>query len=143
MPRTAALLAAGLVAVAAAVPAGAPAQDLPADVDQSRLRPATGAGAVGSTAPGGSPSIASPVVRVRAGAVRIKLVCPVGGPACSGTLALHDLSTTGLAGRTRVAMDPGTYRNVGVRIARKRGRTSFVALATLAGTPIGGILVRK
>ena len=143
MPRTAALLAAGFVAVAAAVPAGASAQDLPADVDQSRLRPATGAGAVGSTAPGATPAIASPLVRGRSGAVRITLACPVGGPACSGSLALYDLSTTGLAGRTRVALAAGETRAVTVRLRRAHRRHGFTALATLAGTPIGGLLVTR
>ena len=132
-------LAAGLAAVAV-LPAGAAAQELPADVDPSRLRAAPVAAAVGSAAPSATPAIASPVVRVRAGAVRIALACPPGGPACTGTLTLHDLVAARRAGAAPIAIAAGDRRRITVRV--RRGTRRFAALVLLGATPIGGLLAR-
>jgi hypothetical protein len=144
MPRTATLVAGLAVAATAAVPASSLAQDLPADVDPSRLRATPeAAGAVGSAVPSAAPVIASTVARARGGTVRIALACPAGGPRCDGTLALHDLLVTGEAGRGRVSLAAGERRRVAVRLRRGQRRRTIVVLAHFGSAPIGGVLVRR
>jgi hypothetical protein len=143
MPRTA-TIAAGLALAAAAVPASALAQDLPADVDPSRLSATPeAAGAVGSAVPSAAPAIASPIVRARGGTARIALVCPAGGPRCDGTLSLRDLLVPGEAGRVRVSLAAGERRHVAVSLRRGHRRRAITALARFGPVTIGGVVVRR
>ena len=102
------------------------AQDLPADVDPSRLLPAALPGSA-------TPVVRTERVRPRGGWIALRLDCPAGGPACHGSLAVVDLRALRIAGASVFALAAGEQATVGIPIGRKP-RRAFPALVAFRPT---------